>query len=208
MSSRAVSRKTTNHDGEFLWLVSLSDLMILLFVFFVALFSFSMKKVAPTESKKMAQFDEIQKKILKWVVDKKLLDSVTVAQKEDGVILQIKESALFTPGSFALKSEALDVVEGIGRALALIPPPYRIGVEGHTDDTPVRRGSIMRDNWELSTRRALSVLQALDLDEGLQKRAAVMGFGSSRPLAPNQDDNGLPIERNKSINRRVMVRIY
>ena len=34
-------------------------------------------------------------------------------------------------------------------------------IEGHTDNLPVRKGQIYKDNWELSTKRALSVLDIL-----------------------------------------------
>lgn len=201
---------TASHDGEFLWLVSLSDLMILLFVFFVVLFSFNMGKtgVAQVEGG-TAKMDEVQKKILKWVTDKKLLDSVSVIQKEDGIILQIKEQMLFRTGDYKVRDEALDIVEGIGRALEMIPPPYRIGIEGHTDDNPLRsKQAGLSDNWELSSKRAHSVLRALELKEDMLARTVLMGYGPSRPLAPNRNADGNPIAKNQELNRRVAVRIF
>lgn len=191
---------TAAADGEFLWLVSLSDLMILLFVFFVALFAINQKKneglVGPRP------LDQIQKKILKWVVDKKLLDSVTVTQKEDAIILQIKEQILFRRGDFKVRAEALDVLDGVGHALELIPPPFRIGIEGHADRTPARKNARFDDNWDLSTKRALSVLRSLDLDDEVLRRTVIMGYGSTRPY------KSATAAVNEHLDRRVTIRIF
>lgn len=208
MKLRSSFKAKPNSDGEFLWLVSLSDLMILLFVFFVALFSFSQKKVDPSDLRGSAALDQIQKKLLKWVVDRKLLESISISIKEDGLILQIKENVLFENGSAKIKSDAIEVVEAMGRALMMIPPPFRIGIEGHTDDLPVKSSRRLADNWELSVQRALSVLHALDLDEALEARTVVLGFGATRPLVPNRDHEGNAILKNQSSNRRVAIRIY
>src|SRR5579863_2374275 len=99
--SRRPTRRETN-DGEFLWLISLSDLMMLLFVFFVVLFSFAAKKLSTEDyfrikkafSSQLAQgtpMDAIQASLLKWVTDRKLLDAVNVVRKNDALILEIKE---------------------------------------------------------------------------------------------------------------------
>ena len=191
----ATDSSASRDDGEFLWLVSLSDLMILLFVFFVAMFAMNQKKTEIVAG--VRPLDEIQKKILKWVVDKKLLDSVTVTQKEDAVILQIKEQILFRRGDFKVRAEAMDVLDGVGHALELIPPPFRIGIEGHADKSPARKNTQFTDNWDLSTRRALAVLRSLDLDDAVLKRTVVMGYGAMKPLTEDE-----------RLNRRVTIRIF
>ena len=111
--------KNDHHDGEFLWLVSLSDLMILLFVFFVVLFSFTITKVDAKALSRISEemtgeksagaqtIDQIQAQLLKWVVDRKLLESIEVRQKEDSLILEIKERLLFGSGDHELTSVAL-----------------------------------------------------------------------------------------------------
>jgi chemotaxis protein MotB len=212
-------RNQQNSEGEFLWLVSLSDLMILLFVFFVLLFSFSVSRldakdfaniteqITGERAKEAQALDEIQARLLKWVVDKRLLDSIEVKQKEDSLILEIRERLLFPSGNFEMNEESRELVALIGNALRNVPAPYRVGIEGHTDDVQVHN-KLVEDNWDLSAKRARSVLKALDLKPDLLVRAVVMGYGEMRPMAPNRRPNGEPIPENQSKNRRVTIRIF
>jgi len=192
--------------------------MILLFVFFVTLFSFTYKKLGHGDFRRIAAIlnhekasaeplDEIQQKLLKWVVDRNLLESVSVEQKEDALILQIKEKVLFPQGGFSLREESHELVKVIGTALEKVPPPYRIGIEGHTDDIPMS-GSHISDNWELSAKRAHSVLMALNLKEEIRERTVIMGYGEMKPIAPNRTRDGMPIVVNQLQNRRVTIRIF
>ncbi len=101
-SSRFSRKRNVNpaaSAGEFVWLVSLSDLMMLLFVFFVVLFSFSYKKLNISDFAHASEMisgqkpqatplDDVQAKLLKWVVNRNLLNSVEVVQKQDSLILQ------------------------------------------------------------------------------------------------------------------------
>lgn len=214
-----MKKRKKDSEGEFLWLVSLSDLMILLFVFFVVLFSFTItkldakdlndiqEKVTGQKSAAAQTLDSIQAKLLKWVIDKNLLESIEVKQKEDSLILEIKEQLLFGSGRFEIRPESQELVQLIGVALKKIPSPYRIGVEGHTDDADLRSNSVS-DNWELSARRAHSVLSSLHLKPELLARAVILGYGAMRPVAPNRDKNGIAIPENQSRNRRVTIRIF
>jgi chemotaxis protein MotB len=70
-------------------------------------------------------------------------------------------------------------------------------VEGHTCDLPVGSGSHFRDNWELSTGRALSVLQELTRRGIPPEKLGAAGYGEFHPVAPN---DGEPSRRK---NRRV-----
>ena len=230
MRSSRFSRKRNFNPapsaGEFVWLVSLSDLMMLLFVFFVVLFSFSYKKLnisdfahasemisgqkpqaTPLDDVQATPLDDVQAKLLKWVVNRNLLNSVEVVQKQDSLILQIKEKLLFGQGEYQLNDEGQQLVELISKAITNIPAPYRIGIEGHTDDTP-RNGGQLHDNWELSAYRAHSVLTAMKLPPELLQRTVIMGYGEMDPLVPNRDDKGNPITANQATNRRVTIRIF
>lgn len=215
MKARTILRK--NSDGEFLWLVSLSDMMILLFVFFVVLFTFSYQKLSTADIEEITSqfdksknhrrtFDEIQAKLLKWVVEKKLMSNVEITQKEDSLIIQIKEGLLFDSGQAGLKETSHQWMEAVGSVLQRVPAPYRIGIEGHTDDTPVR-GPVV-DNWGLSALRALSVLRALHLPPEQEQRTVVMGYGEMKPLKPNRSENGETLIENQKTNRRVVIRIF
>jgi chemotaxis protein MotB len=216
-SSLTRRRATEAHDGEFLWLISLSDLMMLLFVFFVVLFSFAWKKLGTQDYAKIKQalslspeptttpMDQIQVQLLKWATDRKLLEAVEVSQKEDSLILEIKEKLLFDLADTKISAAGLEVIPTLREALKKIPRPYRIGIEGHTDDNPANKGI---SNWQLSVARAMSVHDALQLPEDLESRTQIIGFGPYRPLVPNRDSNGHPISENQAQNRRVTIRIF
>jgi chemotaxis protein MotB len=208
---------TPASSGEFVWLVSLSDLMMLLFVFFVVLFSFSYKKLDMKDmltasqmirgEKVASPIDEVQAKLLKWVMNKNLLDSVEIVQKQDSLILQIKERLLFGSNEYQLNDDGKSLVSLISKAIEKIPAPYRIGIEGHTDDTPVATSAVY-DNWQLSSLRAHSVLVAMNLPPELLKRTVIMGYGEMNPRVPNRDPKGNPIAENQATNRRVTIRIF
>ena len=55
-------------------------------------------------------------------------------------------------------------------------------IEGHTDTLPVKKGQTYKDNWELSTKRALSVLRFL-IKQGIEpSRLSALGYGSFQPI--------------------------
>ena len=77
-------------------------------------------------------------------------------------------------------------------------------VEGHTDNIPIRAGKY-RDNWHLSTERALSVVRFL-IDKGIEaKRLSATGYGEFQPLS--KLDNTLSLEEKNSKNRRIELKI-
>lgn len=221
MVDRARKKRSSavHDDGEFLWLVSLSDLMILLFVFFVVLFSFSFKNMSASDLiEAVAVFngdpdtaiDEIEEKLKVSLVSKGLADLVEVTQYKGTLTMDIKDAVLFESGQYLLKAESRALLGSMAKVFADIPSQYHLDVEGHTDDAPfgARLSGGISDNWQLSIMRAYEVFQNLSLDEDVKKRSSIVGFGPMKPLVPNRDENGMPIPENRARNRRVTVRIY
>ena len=74
-------------------------------------------------------------------------------------------------------------------------------IEGHTDNLPVKKGKFYKDNWELSTKRALSVLRFF-INQGIEpKKLFASGYGSFQPV----DIRNSKIARMK--NRRIEMKI-
>ena len=74
-------------------------------------------------------------------------------------------------------------------------------IDGHTDNLPVKNGQNYLDNWELSTKRALSVLRFL-IKQGIKPdRLSASGYGSFQPI----DKKNTNIARAK--NRRIEMKI-
>lgn len=215
---RAFKRRRPLDSGEHLWLTSLSDLMILLFCTFVVLFSFSYKKLKQHDFEKMVAalankppppnpMNEVKQKLSQWVSDQNLKDQIEVLKGEDSVTLEIKDKFFFESGAFVLTAEGKKRIQSLAGTLQKLPKEYRIGIEGHTDDVPIHTKDV-QDNWELSSKRALSVLYALDFDTKMLERTSVIAKGDTQPIVPNRTPQGTSIPENQSKNRRVTFRIF
>mgnify|MGYP000016341641 CR=1 FL=1 len=212
------NRKKKEDPGEFLWLTSLSDLMILLFVFFVMLFSFTYKKVKQSDFKEVVAtiqnkpkpVDPVQvleKDFKQWAETQKLSEQISVSRQDDAILIEVKDNVFFSSGAYRLHEVGLQKLESLAKALTRVPEKFHIGIEGHTDNVPIHTSEI-EDNWELSSKRALAVLRALNLPEKLQKRTSAIAWGDVKPIAPNQDDSGSSLPDNQAKNRRVTFRIF
>lgn len=126
-----------------------------------------------------------------------LADKVSIEMDPRGLIFRFADSILFDLGSAEIRSDALPVLEKVGKLIATVE--YDIRIEGHTDDWPI---STVRfpSNWELSTGRAASVVRFFIENLGFSpKQLEAAGYGQERPVASNETAEG----RRK--NRRVDV---
>jgi chemotaxis protein MotB len=74
-----------------------------------------------------------------------------------------------------------------------------VGIEGHTDNVPIKHSG-WKSNWELSSARALSVVHYLEDQEGIDpKRLSATGYGEFHPVASNETVSG------RQENRRVEI---
>ncbi|MES9937399.1 MAG: type VI secretion system protein TssL, long form [Sedimenticola sp.] len=129
---------------------------------------------------------------LKEEIDENL---VSVETEEARVIIRIQEKGSFPSGTDRLNPGFYDVMDRISEAV--VNSPGRVVVAGHTDNIPIRTERF-RSNWELSSARAVTVLQALlqnpNVDAG---RLVVEGHADSKPLESNDSAEG------RAKNRRV-----
>jgi chemotaxis protein MotB len=215
---RRFPRRRPEDSGEFLWLMSLSDLMILLFILFVVLYSFSYKKLKETDYARIvatlsnkplpkSPVDEAQQQVSNWVKQEALQDQISIVKKDEAVYIEIKDKVLFSSGEYRLSDEGIKRLKSLARTLEKTPEKLKLGIEGHTDDVPMSTKDV-RDNWELSAKRALHVLYALELSPGLLKRTSVIAQGEMNPLVPNLDKSGNPLHENRNRNRRVTLRLF
>jgi len=211
-------RKLSTKKDEFLWLISLSDMMMLLFIFFVVLFGFTYQKVKNSELMRIlsvvtegeqgqTDIEKIKKSLTEWISKENLVDQIIIKKNGDMLEVQIKDKVLFNSGEYKLHSKGIHFLKGISKVLDRVPDPYQLGIEGHTDDTPIHTMKI-NDNWDLSAKRALSVLWALNLSNETLKRTVVQAYGEMRPIVPNRDKHGNPDFKNQRLNRRVTIRIF
>lgn len=125
-------------------------------------------------------------------------DDVQVEVKGGVVYVSISDKLLFRSGSSRITSEANDVLN----KLALVINDHsdlNILVEGHTDDVPISN-SCMDDNWDLSVKRATSVVRTLVDDYYVDpQRMTAAGRSQYIPKADNSSSSG------RSTNRRTEI---
>lgn len=174
--------------------ISLSDLMILLCVFFAMLVSVSEIEIGSFE-KLRSSFSgstkntlvELSQTLKTIVYEDPGVPGVNVELAADGVRIDMDSAALFETGSAQLKVKALDPIKPL--LAKVLETEYRVDVEGHTDDRPYwrLRQAELETNWSLSGRRASSVVHYL-LEHGFAPdRLRIVGYASNRPKVPVQD---------------------
>ncbi len=114
---------------------------------------------------------------------------------------------LFTSGAAELnqrgRAEMLNVAQALLQIGSEIPDDINwvLRIDGHTDDVPISPGRRIRDNWELSSSRATSVVRFL-ISQGIPaKRLVAAGFGEFQPLN-NEDSNEA-----RAQNRRIELKL-
>ncbi|MGI9363886.1 MAG: peptidoglycan -binding protein [Rhizobiaceae bacterium] len=118
-----------------------------------------------------------------------------------------QSEVLFPSGGATLNDEGLGEMTKLAKALielgAEIPDEidWVLRVDGHTDDVPLSGTGRYRDNWELSSGRATSVVKYL-IEQGVPARRLVAaGFGEFQPLDP--DDTQEARDRNRRIELKL-----
>jgi chemotaxis protein MotB len=129
--------------------------------------------------------------------------TITVEEAQEGFVIQLPASLLFKPGSAKIDNEdALLFLKRVALIVQELPQTMEVSVQGHTDNATPGSNSPYKDNWELSSARAISVLQELLLDGVEPSRISAAGFAEFKPLATNATQAG------REKNRRVELHFY
>lgn len=219
------SRSHGSHESE-RWLVSYADFVTLLFAFFVVLFATSRSdtaKLAEVENSFSRSFDptialapgtssgantpvkppaesgnsDIEG--LRRALERSLTQNQTSIRQKDGrIIVRVQDGTLFDVGQAVLRPESEPLVAELAQALQTLPR-REVWLEGHTDNTPISTADFP-SNWELSTARAIALLDALVEQENVPPlRFGASGYGEFRPIQSNATTAG------RASNRRVDI---
>ena len=124
---------------------------------------------------------------------------LSVEQKNGKVYVSMENKLLFDSGSWAVNSEGKKAVNQLGTVLAQ-NPDIAVLIEGHTDNVPYGGTGQLKDNWDLSTKRATSIVQILRDNPGIDpQNLTAAGKGEHAPVASNDSEAG------KAKNRRIEV---
>ncbi len=150
-------------------------------------------------SKQLDEFKQTKQLLeqrLKQEIDDK---RVRLAMAEKGLVITFVADVLFDSGKAKIKPEITSTLDKVAQILAENVPENDIGIEGHTDNEPIKYSG-WKSNWELSTARALSVLHYLIDEKGISpSRVSAIGYGEHRPVASNATKEG------RQLNRRVEI---
>jgi chemotaxis protein MotB len=151
----------------------------------------------------MARKDSINMNLvmnLKGVLGDLNDEDVNVKVDKGVVYVDISDKLLFKSGSFNITDKAKSVLGKVAKVLAA-QPSIEFMVEGHTDSKQLLdNGSALEDNWDLSVKRATTVVRILQDTYGLDpKRMTAAGRGEYAPIAGN--DNA----ENRAKNRRTRI---
>ncbi|MFH2203952.1 MAG: OmpA family protein [Elusimicrobiota bacterium] len=206
-----------SEDKNPIWLVVLCDMMTILMLFFLMMFSYTYQpedqraefvrtfavkeiieppqEITPDEppTPPAAETAERLRRLLK---EEGLQDAAEVLETETAVRVRLRENLLFKTARSQLDPRAggtLSVLAGVLKTI-----PNEVVIEGHTDNIPVTRMRF-RSNWELSVARSYSVIERLIAEGVAPARLVAAGYGEFHPVAPN-DSSG-----NRARNRRVEI---
>jgi chemotaxis protein MotB len=115
------------------------------------------------------------------------------------MVLQMPSDVLFSTGSARLSDDGQATVAEIGRILSLMPD-REFQVEGHTDNVPIRTKRF-RNNWELASARALTVVDVLMETGVAPKQVSAAAYADTQPRASNDTEEG------RSKNRRIEIAV-
>ena len=121
-------------------------------------------------------------------------EDIEISVEKGVVFVSISDKLLFRSGSYNVTNAAKQVLGKVAQVVNN-KPDFEFMVEGHTDNVPYRSG-VLLDNWDLSAKRATSVVRILQNDFGVDPaRMTAAGRSYYIPLAGN--DNATDRARNR-----------
>ncbi|XPV74995.1 MAG: OmpA/MotB family protein [Desulfovibrio sp.] len=146
------------------------------------------------------QIIQSQRKVytdIKTLQTRKGVEGLISANFEDGLItLRVPGDVLFGKGQVKLTAEGKRLVKTL-KDFFVQHPDQKINIKGFTDNTKPRSGGRFKDNWEISSLRAVNVLRTLIAMGINPNRLTATGLADLQPLYPNT------AEEYRKKNRRV-----
>jgi len=212
--SQRFQRKSSHAEtGNEIWLLTLTDVFMLLMVCFVLLFGMSLqrqKEAAVTATPPAAAMTpapaaqtppavqavpSLESELLAVLGDDR--QDVTVERRSTYIVLTFPERIMFDSGQAQVKLAVQPLLEKVA-AVIVSRPDLVVAIHGHTDDRPIHSRQYP-SNWELSVDRATQVARAL-VQMGIPPtKLSIKGFGEDHPLVANDSDDS------RLKNRRVEI---
>ncbi|KRL05520.1 OmpA family protein [Liquorilactobacillus oeni] len=134
-----------------------------------------------------------------------LTSNVKVALQGDGLHITMDSSILFDSGSAELDNDIKNNLNSLSNPLRMVSGNPII-ITGYTDNVPIRKSAVYKSNWELSSARAISVMNYFVANNVFnQQDVSIQAFAENHPKESNATAAG------RAKNRRVEIliqRIY
>ncbi|MBC8033321.1 MAG: OmpA family protein, partial [Chitinophagaceae bacterium] len=126
-------------------------------------------------------------------------EDINIKVDKGVVYIDISDKLLFKTGKYEVTDQAKTVLGKVATVLKN-QPDIEFMVEGHTDNIEYKSGGILQDNWDLSVKRATSVVRILQSQYGLDPaKMAAAGRGEYKPVEDNGSKEG------RAANRRTRI---
>lgn len=126
-------------------------------------------------------------------------DDIDIQVDQTVVMINVSDDLLFGSGSYRVSSKASPLLKKLAEVINS-EPAMEVMIEGHTDDRTIVKNSYLQDNWDLSVRRATSIVRMLqdkyDVDPS---KLIAAGRSSYQPLVDNSN------KENMAKNRRTRI---
>ncbi len=153
----------------------------------------ALAKAEANAQKRIDTFKNMLAKFQKMIASGKI--KIRIANNK--MIVEMASAILFSSGSAQLSDQGKEALTEVAGILATIQD-RAFQVAGHTDNIPIKRGRF-KSNWDLSSARAVSVVQHL-IGGGMDsKNLSAAGYAETQPVASNDDADG------RAQNRRIEI---
>jgi chemotaxis protein MotB len=126
-------------------------------------------------------------------------NGLKVDQRNGKVYVSMENKLLFKSGSWKVQPDGRKAIKQLSNVLAG-NPEINVLIEGHTDNIPYSGEGVIKNNWDLSTKRATAIINLLLINKlVLPQNITAAGRGEFFPIASNSDEKG------RSANRRIEV---
>ncbi len=180
----------TGHQESATWVLSLSDLMSLLLIFFLVWTTLKFNEQAKNDSPR-GDMTKVSQRIKGM-----MMEFSPLSLDSGNIMVVLQDEILFSSGSFKISEDGKMVLHKIASILKN-GDNFRLRIIGHCDNVPIVKGKRFNSNYELSLVRASQVASQLILDGIDPRKILVQGFGELYPAESNK------IIKKRRFNRRV-----
>ncbi len=125
-------------------------------------------------------------------------EDVNISVDQTVVMINISDKMLFNSGSYRVSTKANDILKKLADVINS-EPSMEVMVEGHTDSRTINT-ALFQDNWDLSVKRATSIVRILEKEHNVDPAKLIAaGRSSYVPLVDNDS------KENRAKNRRTRI---